>query len=83
MTKGLKGRASMPKIVQLPRADYRYRTVVARSVVARALARVVDDVDYPNFKDRVHESQGMERALIYSNVWTELYQGLAREGLKP
>jgi hypothetical protein len=70
----------MPKIVRLPEADYRFRAVVPRPIVKRSLAAIADAVDYPNFKDRVHESQGIERARVYSNVWSDLYEGLAREG---
>jgi hypothetical protein len=49
-----------------PRADYLYRAVVSRGVVADVLAARVDDIDYPNFKNSV-----AKRFLhdLYLEVW--------------
>jgi len=53
-------------------SDYRYHAVVPRRDFVNAWFTLVDGIDYDNFKDAVHERQGMERALLYSNVWQGL-----------
>ena len=52
-------------------ADYRWRAVVTRGEWAMALALLVDDLDYDNFKSAVGERQGHERARLYGHVWGE------------
>ena len=37
-----------------------------------ALAQLVTDLDYDNFKNAVAERQGAERAALYGVVWREL-----------
>jgi len=40
------------KVVKTPKADYRFRCAgVQRLQVGRALAMLVNEIDYPNFKD--------------------------------
>jgi hypothetical protein len=46
--------------------DYRYRSVMPRSVVADAMARVVDSIDYPNFKGSTHDNKLHD---AYMGVW--------------
>ena len=55
-----------------PEADYRHRAVVSRAEWVAALAQLVADLDYDNFKNAVAERQGAERAAIYGVVWREL-----------
>lgn len=60
-------------IVKNPAADYAFRIFVPRTwwnTVASALANAVD---YPNFKDRVKEIMGPERARVYLRVWSEMH----------
>jgi hypothetical protein len=33
---------------------------------------IVDDLDYPNFKDAVAKAQGHDRAKVYGKVWYDL-----------
>ena len=54
--------------------DYRYRATAPASSVARAMATMVEQLDYPNFKNAVATSQGSRRAELYHEVWSSLYQ---------
>lgn len=58
--------------------DYRYRAVAPQAAVARAMARLIEDLDYANFKDGVKKRQGADRAHLYHGVWDVLY-GLQRQ----
>ena len=61
--------------------DYPYRVRVATNVLAQAVARIVEDIDYPNFKNEVAGRQGPDRAHVYGEVWSvlhELTEGPAR-----
>ena len=46
--------------------DYLYRAVIPRGAVKQALAAMVDQIDYPNFKDSV-EDRSLHAA--YVSVW--------------
>jgi hypothetical protein len=52
--------------------DYPYRATVGHEEFARALAQLVRDVDYPNFKSEVGARMGYERAHVYGRVWGAL-----------
>lgn len=54
--------------------DYRYRAVAPQAAVAQAMARLVADLDYDNFKNAVAQRQGQARAALYHNVWSVLYE---------
>lgn len=58
--------------------DYRYRAVAPQAAVAAAMASLIEDVDYANFKDEVKKRQGADRAYLYHDVWDVLY-GLQRQ----
>jgi hypothetical protein len=60
------------RIQETPEADYRFRVVLAKNVVARAMVKLVEFIDYSNFKTRVAESQGVARAHLYHDVWATL-----------
>jgi hypothetical protein len=49
--------------------DYPFRARVAPGVLAAAVARMVEDIDYANFKSEVAVRQGDERARICGQVW--------------
>jgi hypothetical protein len=49
--------------------DYRYRANAKRNQVAEALAKLVQDLDYANFKSEVAKKQGKHRAAAYEKVW--------------
>jgi hypothetical protein len=70
------GRPFTPLVT--PDADYRYRLEVPRDDFARAMVRLVEDLDYPNFKLAVHGDPARDRA--YGRVWSimgELQEGEA------
>lgn len=55
-------------------SDYRHRLWVAPEIWARAVENMAMAIDYDNFKNRVVETQGAERAAIYLEVWHDLYE---------
>lgn len=54
--------------------DYRFRAVAPKVAVARAVARLVQDLNYANFKDEVRGRQGAPRARLYQDVWATLHR---------
>ena len=54
--------------------DYRYRARAPRAAVAAAMARLVETLDYSNFKSAVADRQGAQRAKLYHDVWDVLYR---------
>ncbi len=54
-------------------SDYPWRAVVERQPLAEAMASIVADIDYGNFKDEVAKTLGKERAHRYGDVWSALY----------
>ena len=61
-------------IVENAGTDYRFRAKARREEVALALASIVRDLDYENFKNAVAKKQGKARANVYSKVWGALYE---------
>jgi hypothetical protein len=64
---------SLSEIVDGGGTDYRYRSKALRSDIGNALARMVQSLDYDNFKDEVARKQGKKRAEVYGRVWSTLY----------
>lgn len=62
----------MGETVESETADYRYRAQVPRTALAAAMPRLVDGIDYDNFKAAVEVRQGLEREEAYERVWTTL-----------
>lgn len=60
--------------------DYRFRGVAPRSEVMAAMASMVEDLKYANFKDQVAKVQGKARAHLYHDVWSVLYKLQAEPG---
>ncbi len=54
--------------------DYPYRGRVDPTALAEAIARMVEEIDYSNFKDTVAARQGFERAHVYGEVWSALHK---------
>ena len=54
--------------------DYRFRATAPRAEVAAAMARLVQTLDYGNFKNQVAKVQGTNRAHLYHDVWDVLYK---------
>lgn len=51
---------------ETPDADYRFRTLLPREVVAGAVAAAVGCIDYDNFKNSVADD---DRHAAYSDCW--------------
>jgi len=66
------------KIIVLPVADYRYRIEVEQSVWSKLMAKLVNEIDYDNFKNSVAKHQGSARASLYHDVWSVM-MGLQRQ----
>jgi 8-oxo-dGTP pyrophosphatase MutT (NUDIX family) len=54
--------------------DYRFRAVAPRAEVAAAMASLVNQLHYQNFKSQVAKVQGSARAHLYHDVWDVLYR---------
>lgn len=59
-------------IVEGVGTDYPFRVFAPRQDVEEAVAALVAELDYPNFKDAVAERQGVDRAQLYGTVWSTL-----------
>lgn len=55
-------------------SDYRFRSVAPHGEVSAAMSRLVEDLDYSNFKSEVAKTQGHKRASLYHQVWDVLHQ---------
>jgi hypothetical protein len=67
------GLPSLGNVTENEGTDYPYRAKAKRSDVAKALAQMVEQVDYDNFKNEVAKKQGNHRAKVYHEVWDVLY----------
>jgi hypothetical protein len=54
------------KVTRTTKSDYLYRAVLPRDVVKQAMAAMIDQIDYPNFKDSV---QDRSLHAAYVSVW--------------
>ena len=52
--------------------DYPYRVVVSADDLASAIAEIVRELDYSNFKSEVGTRMGPDRAGTYHRLWTAL-----------
>jgi 8-oxo-dGTP pyrophosphatase MutT (NUDIX family) len=53
--------------------DYPWRATVPHLSFSAAIARMVSDIDYGNFKNEISARQGKGRAKRYQKVWEALY----------
>ena len=61
--------------------DYAWRIIVGQKEVSAIMAALATSIDYPNFKDRIHNEPGQRDKLpAYSQLWSQMlaYQS-ARE----
>lgn len=65
---------SMGAISESTDTDYRFRASALKSDVAKAVAQMVTNLDYDNFKSEVARKQGTKRAHLYHDVWDVLYR---------
>ena len=53
-----------------PNYDYKYRALVDREEVAKAIAEQLRSIEYTNFKDTVKDGPRHE---AYFNIWHDMY----------
>ena len=72
----LKGVASIVDVpvVSTPHNDYPYRVHVSRAVFQQWLTTSVADMEYTNFKNRVHETRGDRFYYALSSVWNTMHE---------
>lgn len=58
-----------PEILRWKGRDYPARVILAQEEWVQLAAALAEDIDYPNFKSRVTETQGWARHDLYSRVW--------------
>lgn len=58
-----------PEILEWKHRDYPYRILLLQEEWADVLAFLAKRVAYTNFKNRVKEVDGQERASLYSRIW--------------
>lgn len=63
----------LSEIADWAASDYRYRAWAPRDAVARAVAQLVQEIDYRNFKHAVWE-RNPARERVYEKVWADLYE---------
>jgi hypothetical protein len=64
---------SLGPIQENVETDYSYLATAPRAEVSAAMAGMIADVDYSNFKHEVAKRQGQKRSLLYHEVWDVLY----------
>jgi hypothetical protein len=57
------------EIKQSERADYPYRVYVTKEEFSNFMLTQIDEIDYPNFKNRVYKTRGREFEDACASVW--------------
>jgi len=63
------GKKVMSDIAYTPDNDYPARVYVYKDAFAQVMAEVVKDLNYSNFKSHVEKVDGLDREMLYSQVW--------------
>lgn len=53
-------------------ADYRWRLTCKKKAYKAAMCAMIDDLDYTNFKNKVHEEKDKDRDHAYMDVWSAM-----------
>ncbi len=64
--------ANPPKIEHTPQADYAYRTELNKEAWADLVWQIAAQIDYTNFKSKVHEGHDSPRNNAYMDCWAAL-----------
>lgn len=70
---------SLGPVVEHGGTDYQYRAKASHTDLAEAMAKMVKDIDYGNFKNAVTQRQGRKRHDAYAGVWDVLADRLPEE----
>ena len=60
------------------KADYRYRSYIRKSEVAKTISEELLNINYDNFKNSVSKDD-KDRLNAYMNVWSSLYKMQVQE----
>jgi hypothetical protein len=66
-------------VQETPSADYRFRAVLTREEVAKAISQRIMDISYGNFKDSVHEHVRHDAYMKCWSVMARLQEEVRRK----
>ena len=61
------------KVKSTPNRDYQYRFVLSVEDFGAFMANLAFDVDYPNFKERIHDTLTADDNEVYTRVYYETW----------
>ncbi len=61
------------EILSTPKADYAFRMVVPRHMIATFLVGAIMELDYPNFKNTI-QGKDYQRHDAYMKCWEAMYE---------
>ncbi len=65
---------SKRRIIEIPEADYRFRVLVSKNEFAELMFNQIKKIDYPNFKDRIVQSDSHKEKLdVYYQIWSIMF----------
>lgn len=59
-----------PEVIVTPQNDYLFRVHVPKTAYAKVAQKLIEDMDYSNFKDSVHGNR--KRDAAYMRVWVAM-----------
>ena len=71
------------KPVYSPNNDYRWRVVVSRIKFRKLISKWIADIDYTNFKNRIHKQGNTARNQAYTDVWSDMLMFQHEESGEP
>jgi len=72
--KDLLGLFAEERIVETPKADYRFRVLVPKREMAEMLASKIMDISYPNFKNEIAEVElQRDKLSAYHDIWSVMW----------
>lgn len=73
--KDLLGLFDEERIVETPKADYRFRVLVPKREMAEMLSGKIMDISYPNFKNEIGRIDGQQDKLpAYHEIWSVMWK---------
>ncbi len=65
---------SLGEIQESHNTDYRFHATASRTDISSAFSRILDTLNYDNFKNEVDKKQGHKRSTLYHEVSDILYK---------
>ncbi|WP_144605446.1 hypothetical protein [Algoriphagus algorifonticola] len=61
-------------IIETPDGDYRFRVFISKQEAVALIAKQVQDIDYPNFKNAIAQTpQQRDKLSAYHDIWTVMW----------